>query len=175
MFFRSTCSVLLLMAGFFLSPIPSSSAEETSSYKVLASQKAGLNLFTVRKYIKEGDEAVENEDLDQARKNFDKARVLTKQLLGFYRDLNGAFRGIDARIPREMDSKGREAQALFAQTNLRLAALFRRQNQPEIAVPLLIEVVRLMNPTNIEGQKAYQSLLELGFVDTPYGDMKNIN
>ena len=67
-----------------------------------------------------------------------------------------------------MDTKGREALALLAQTNLRLAALFRRQGQPEIAVPVLVEVVRLMTPAKPEGQKAYQSLIELGFVETPY-------
>ena len=67
-----------------------------------------------------------------------------------------------------MDTKGREALVLLAQTNLRLAALFRRQGQPEIAVPVLVEVVRLMTPAKPEGQKAYQSLIELGFVETPY-------
>ena len=67
-----------------------------------------------------------------------------------------------------MDAKGRKALSLLAQANLRLAALFRRQNQPEVAVPVLVEVVRLMTPAKPEGQKAYQSLVELGFVDTPF-------
>ena len=48
------------------------------------------------------------------------------------------------------------------------AALFRRQNQPEVAVPVLVEVVRLMTPSQPQGQKAYQSLVELGFVDTEF-------
>ena len=52
--------------------------------------------------------------------------------------------------------------------NLRLAALFRRQNQPEVAVPVLVEVVKLMTPAKPQGQKAYQSLLELGFVETEF-------
>ena len=176
MLFRIASSIFLLSTGLFLAPMPSfSSQENSSSYKVLASQKAGLNLGTVKNYIKEGDEAMEQEDLDLARKNFDKARVLTKQLLGFYRDLNGSFRGIDARIPREMDLKGREASLLLAKTNLRLAALFRRQKQSEVAVPLLVEVVRLMSPAKSEGQIAYQSLLELGFVETPYAGAKGSN
>ena len=93
--------------------------------------------------------------------------------MAFYRDLSGAFRGLDARIPREMDSKGREALSLLAQANLRLAALFRRQNQPEVAVPVLVEVVRLMTPASSEGQKAYQSLVELGFVETPFAGAKS--
>ena len=176
MLFRIASSVLLISTGLFLTPMPSSFAQEnSSSYKVLASQKSGLNLFTVKNYLKEGDQAMENEDLDLARKHFDKARVLTRQILGFYRDLNGAFRGIDARIPREMDTKGREATVLLAKTNLRLAALFRRQNESEVAVPLLVEVVRIMSPTKPEGQKAYQSLLELGFVETPFAGMSRSN
>ena len=67
-----------------------------------------------------------------------------------------------------MDTKGRETQALLAETNLRLAALFRRQNQQQMAVPLLVEVIKLMTPAKPQGQKAYQSLLELGFVETEF-------
>lgn len=67
-----------------------------------------------------------------------------------------------------MDTKGREALGLLADTNLRLAALFRRQDQPEVAVPVLVEVVKLMTPAKSQGQKAYQSLLELGFVETEF-------
>ena len=63
-----------------------------------------------------------------------------------------------------MDSKGRESLALLAEANLRLAALFRRQNQPEIAVPVLVEVVKLMTPS--QAQAKHQSLVELGFVET---------
>ena len=67
-----------------------------------------------------------------------------------------------------MDNKGREALELLAETNLRLAAQFRRQNQPEVAVPVLVEVVKLMTPAKPQGQQAYQSLLELGFVETEF-------
>ena len=72
-----------------------------------------------------------------------------------------------------MDKKGRSALRLLAKVNLRLAALFRRQNQPEVAVPVLIEVVKLMTPADPQGQKAYQNLLELGFVETPYKNLSN--
>ncbi len=92
----------------------------------------------------------------------------TRRLLGFYRDLSGSFRGLDARIPREMDQKGREALETMAQANLRLAALFRRQNQPEVAVPLLVEVITTMTPSSEAGRKAYQQLREMGFVTTAY-------
>jgi hypothetical protein len=127
-----------------------------------------LSLNAVRSLLARGDAAAAAGRLDEARGFYDQARDLCRRLLGFYRDLSGSFRGLDARIPREMDQNGRETLTLLSQTNLRLAAIFRRQNQPEVAVPLLVEVVKVMTPTSEEGRKAYQGLVEIGFVITPY-------
>lgn len=173
---RLSAMTLALLVGFVAAPVPAlSQAEDQSSdglTKVLASDGAGFNTAAVQALINRGDAAVAAGDLKKARKDYDTARSAAKQLLAFYRDLSGAFRGLDARIPREMDAKGRAALGLLAEANLRLAALFRRQNQPEVAVPVLVEVVRLMTPSNPQGQKAYQSLLELGFVETPFAAAK---
>jgi thioredoxin-like negative regulator of GroEL len=49
-----------------------------------------------------------------------------------------------------------------------LALVHRAQNQPELAVPLLIQILRSQSPTRDLGKKAYQQLFELGFVDSPY-------
>lgn len=127
-----------------------------------------ISLETVRGVLARGDAAAARGDLTEARRLYDQARDLSRRLLGFYRDISGAFRGLDARIPREMDQKGRETLQVLAQTNLRLAALFRRQNQPEVAVPLLVEVLKVMTPVSEEGRQAYQSLVEIGFASTPY-------
>ena len=162
----TACS--LLVAGFCVSGTPLLAEESSDSYKVLAKQGSGFNVSSVQFFLDKGDKSIENGDLIEARKHFDNARTIAKKLLSFYRDLNGSFRGLDARVPREMDAKGRQTLQLLAKVNLRLAALFRRQNQPEVAVPLLVEVVKLMTPPSPEGKKAYQSLLELGFVETPY-------
>ena len=143
-------------------------AQTSAENRVLAQSQGGFNPAAVRSMLAEGDAAASRGNLADARADYDKARKASKQLLAFYRDLSGAFRGLDARIPREMDTKGREALELLAETNLRLAALFRRQNQPEVAVPVLVEVVKLMTPAKPQGQKAYQSLLELGFVETEF-------
>ena len=167
---RLLCSAIALTAGLCFTPAfaQSGSDASNSATKVLASSGSGFNVSSVRAMIQRGDAAVASGNLVQAKKDYDNARTASKQLLAFYRDLSGSFRGLDARIPREMDTKGREALALLAESNLRLAALFRRQGQPEVAVPVLVEVVRLMTPAKPEGQKAYQSLVELGFVETPY-------
>ncbi|MGC6483043.1 MAG: hypothetical protein ACON4T_05710 [Synechococcus sp.] len=169
---RLSLTALALVAGLAGTPsaVFAQSADQgvVQATKVLAAEDAGFNTAAVQALLDRGDAASASGNLEQARQDYDKARAASKQLLAFYRDLSGAFRGLDARIPREMDTKGRAALGLLADSNLRLAALFRRQNQPEVAVPVLVEVVRLMTPTNPQGQKAYQSLLELGFVETPF-------
>ena len=176
---RLSLTALALVAGLVAAPSASFAQANGQGSggvtKVLASAGAGFNTEAVQSLINRGDAAVAAGNLDQARKDYDTARSASKQLLAFYRDLSGAFRGLDARIPREMDTKGRAALTLLAESNLRLAALFRRQNQPEVAVPVLIEVVRLMTPSNPQGQKAYQSLLELGFVETPFAAAKSVS
>ena len=159
-----------MMACLALTPalaaVPVQAQNEPSS--ALASPDSAFNLQAVRNLLSRGDAAASAGNLVEARRLYDQARDANRRLLGFYRDLSGAFRGLDARIPREMDAKSRETLDLLTDTNLRLAALFRRQGQPEVAVPLLVEVVRTMTPTNPSGQEAYQQLIELGFVSTPY-------
>ena len=67
-----------------------------------------------------------------------------------------------------MEKKGKESIQIWAESNSRLAALYIRKQQPEVAVPLLVEIIRLMSPNSEEGKKAYESLIQLGFVDTLY-------
>tara|TARA_Y100001978_G_scaffold107096_1_gene95643 strand:- start:1422 stop:1781 length:360 start_codon:yes stop_codon:yes gene_type:complete len=115
-----------------------------------------------------GDKYINNGDFDKAKESYDNARNLAKQLSGFFRDLNGSFRGLDARIPREMDIKGRKSLKIWAESNSKLSELYKRRNQPEVAVPLLVEIIRLMSPSSPEGKSAYNELINLGFVETPY-------
>lgn len=136
--------------------------------KALEGSGGGLNLTAVRALLAKGDAAAASGNLAEARKQYDLARDISRRLLSSYRDISGAFRGLDARIPREMDQNALESLETLAQANLRLAAVFRRQNEPEVAVPLLVEVVKIMSPTREEGRKAYQSLVELGFATIPY-------
>lgn len=136
--------------------------------KVLQSGDASFNPSAVERLLSQGDESVAAGDLETARKHYDDARTAARALAGFYRDLSGGFRGLDARVPREMDTKGRRSITLQAEAGLRLAALYRRLGQSEVAVPLLVEVIKLMTVTNPLGVQAYQQLVELGFAETPY-------
>jgi len=149
-----------------LAQLPARAQQEP--LKVLESPSSGLNLAAVQAKVAQGDAAAAAGKLSQAKTDYDQALVRAGQLAADYRNLSGAFRGLDARIPREMDQKAREAIELQANIELRLAALLRRMNQPEVAARLLVLVVQRMSPTSPQGQKAYQGLVELGFVGTPY-------
>ena len=143
-------------------------SKNPNEYKVLSSENKKLSISDVQDYLNDGDNLVKNGDFENAKQTYDKARNLAKQLAGFYRDLNGSFKGLDARIPLEMDRKGRKSIKIWAQSNARLAQLYKRKKQPEVAVPLLVEIIRLMTPNSPEGKEAYENLLQLGFVETTY-------
>jgi len=86
----------------------------------------------------------------------------------FYSDLNSSFKGIDARIPNEMLRKGKQTLLILAESNERLASMYIKTEKPEVAVPLLVETIRIMSPNSQEGKEAYERLLKLGFVETKY-------
>ena len=162
---------LLLSASLALlfAPVPALAQAETGAQEVVASSSGDtFNISAVNELLAQGDAEAASGDITAAIDSYDKARNAARSLLSFYRDLSGAFRGLDARIPRAMDAKGREAIQKVAAANLRLAAAYRRENQAEVAVPLLVEVIKLMTPANEDGRKAYQQLLEIGFVSIPY-------
>ena len=160
----------ILIISLGISPLTDSIANEldTNKYKVLNNTEKNISTLNVQDFLRKGDIAVDDGDFDKAKEFYDRARNLSKQLSSFYRDLNSSFRGVDARIPREMDNKGRESIKLWAESNSRLASLYISRKQPEVAVPLLVEIIRLMSPSSTEGKEAYKNLVNIGFVETPY-------
>ncbi len=137
-------------------------------YKVLSKDSKKLSISNVVYYLKQGDEFIENGDFDQAKESYLDARKLAKQLASFYSDLNTSFKGIDARIPIEMQRKGKETLQILAESNKRLTSLYLKTEKPEVAVPLLIETIRILSPNSPEGKEAYEKLIQLGFVETKY-------
>jgi len=142
--------------------------ENPKSYKVLATNNKNLSIANVKYYLKEGDEFIKNGDFDEAKDSYLDARKLAKQLASFYSDLNSSFKGIDARIPNEMQRKGKKTLQILAEVNGRLASLYLKTEEPEVAVPLLVETIRIMSPSSPEGKEAYARLIQLGFVETKY-------
>ena len=143
-------------------------SDDPNNYKVLSSSNKTLSISNIETFLREGDSLIKAGEIDKAKESFDKARNLAKQLAGFYGDLNTSFRGLDARVPREMSEKGKKSLQIWAEANARLAAVYKSKKQPEVAVPLFVEIIRLMSPTSSEGKEAYKELIQLGFVETPY-------
>ena len=141
-----------------------------TDYKVLSNDSKKLSLSNVEYYIKQGDKFIKNGDFDKAMDYYIDARKLAKQLASFYSDLNSSFLGIDARIPSEMQMKGKQTLQILAQTNERLASVYIKTKKSEVAVPLLVETIRIMSPNSKEGKEAYEKLIQLGFVETKYKD-----
>ena len=66
------------------------------------------------------------------------------------------------------DDVDQETLEVLAESNKRLATLYIKNEKPDVAVPLLIETIRIMSPNTAEGKKAYKTLIQLGFVETTY-------
>jgi len=137
-------------------------------FRVLSNESKKLSISNVKYIIEEGDKYIKNEDFEKAKDYYLDARKLAKQLATFYSDLNSSFKGIDARIPNEMQRKGKQTLQILSESNERLASLYIKTEKPEVAVPLLVETIRIMSPNSPEGKEAYERLIQLGFVETKY-------
>ena len=137
-------------------------------FRVLSNENKKLSISNVEYFIKQGDMYIQEGDFEQAKDSYLDARKLAKQLASFYSDLNSSFKGVDARIPNEMQRKGKQTLQILAESNERLASLYIKTEKPEVAVPLLVETIRIMSPNSPEGKEAYERLIQLGFVETKY-------
>jgi len=160
--------LFILFGNFPYKNIANAETKNPENYKVLSNNNKKLSISNVEYFIKEGDKYIKNGDFDKAKDYYLDARNLAKQLAAFYSDLNSSFRGLDARIPNEMQRKGKQTLKILAETNDRLAAMYIKTQKPEVAVPLLVETIRIMSPKTKEGKEAYKRLIKLGFVETEY-------
>ena len=167
--FLKLIPILFIFYGNFpLKNLVHAEVKNPNDYRVLPNGSKKLSISNVEYYIKQGDKSIKNGDFEKAKDAFLNARKLAKQLASFYSDLNTAFIGIDARIPNEMQSKGKQTLQILAKTNGRLATLYIKNGKPDVAVPLLVENIRIMSPNSKVGKQAYERLIQLGFVETKY-------
>ena len=162
-------SSFLVSIGLVLFPISVFAENDPSSnYRVLLTEKTDLNISGINNYLEQAKVSINTGNLDDAVEKLNKSRTSSNLLINYYRDLNTSFKGIDALIPRELTRKNREVIQLLAKANMQLAIIHRSKGEPELAVPLLVEVVKVLSPSNPIGANAYQQLVELGLVETPY-------
>ncbi|TAF09617.1 MAG: hypothetical protein EAZ77_04810 [Nostocales cyanobacterium] len=127
-----------------------------------------LSMEGGNRLMKDAEQAVSGQNYSLAAKKLQEARQVYNDLSKFYQDLNSSFSGIDLRISDSQRKKALETAQKRDEATYQLALAHRALNQPELAVPLFIQIIKSQNPTRELGKKAYQQLFELGFVDIPY-------
>jgi len=133
-----------------------------------------LSMQGGQRLMSDASSAVSSQNYTLAAKKLQEAREVFNQLSNFYQELANSFSGIDNRIADSQRQKALQAAQLRDDATYQLALVHRAENQPELAVPLLVQIIRSENPTRDLGKKAYQQLFELGFVDSPYPRPGNI-
>ncbi len=121
-----------------------------------------------QRLMSESMTAIGQQNYDQAVTKLQDARQVFNQLSNFYQELTTSFSGIDNRISDSHRRKALQSAQLRDEATYQLAVVYRAKNQPELAVPLLIQLIRSQAPTRDLGGQAYQQLFELGFVDTAF-------
>jgi hypothetical protein len=129
---------------------------------ILLSKSGGQQLMT------EATTAVSAQNYPVAIQKLQQAREIFNQLSNFYQELAASFSGVDNKVADIQRRKALESALLRDQSTYQLALVHRAQNKPELAVPLLVQIIRSQQPTRDLGQKAYQQLFELGFVEAPF-------
>ncbi|MFN3927259.1 MAG: hypothetical protein ACK4QL_08030 [Pseudanabaenaceae cyanobacterium] len=127
-----------------------------------------LSISGGERLMQEGMTAASQQQYDLAISKFQDARQVFNQLSNFYQDLTASFAGIDNPIAEANRQKALETANMRDRATYQLALVYRAKNQPELAVPLLVQLIRSQAPTRELGQLAYQQLFELGFVDTRF-------
>ncbi|MBD2159686.1 hypothetical protein H6G52_03640 [Limnothrix sp. FACHB-881] len=123
-----------------------------------------LSMAGGQRLMDEAARAIESQNYGLAQQRLQQARQVFNQLSNFHQQLSGAFSAIDNRISQEQRKNALEAAQMRDLSTYQLALVHRAQNQPELAIPLLVQIVSSQSPTRDLGTKAYQQLAELGFI-----------
>lgn len=141
---------------------------DPNNLRPLTQDNSLLSLQGGQRLMEEANQAVAAQNYGLAAQRLQEARQVFNQLSNFYQQLASSFSGIDNRIFDDQRRRALETAEMRDEATYQLALVHRVQNKPELAVPLLIQIIRSQNPTRDLGKKAYQQLFELGFVDSPY-------
>ncbi|GAB4239796.1 MAG: hypothetical protein Kow0049_27350 [Stanieria sp.] len=150
------------------SATPTEDLSDPNNLRPLTQSDSILSLKGGQKLMSEAKTAIDAEQYDVAAEKLQKARQVFNQLSNFYLQLFDSFSGIDNRIAEAQRKKALETGQMRDEATYQLALVHRAQNQPELSVPLLIQVVKSQNPTTELGKKAYQQLFEIGFVEDSF-------
>ena len=175
-----SCRYLLFLSLFLFSlPVVNLNAQETeveSSEEVsqpneTAPTTSSESIFSIeggKKLMTEADEAINNQQYDVAAQKLQSARQVYNQLSNFYLQLFNSFTGLDNGAAESHRKKALETGLERDEATYQLALVHIAQKKSELSIPLLVQVVTSQSPGVGLGKKAYEQLLEIGFVDVPF-------
>lgn len=169
--FMLSCLTSLTVGTGILPTIAQSAPPEESSndLRPLAQSDSVLSLEGAQRLMTESTAAINAGNYAQAAEKLQQARRIFNQLSNYYLKLATIFAGIDPKVVETQRNNALKTGQMRDEATYQLALVHRAQNQPELAVPLLIQVIESQNPSSELGKKSYQQLYELGFVDAPLG------
>ena len=147
-----------------------SSPDDGSELRPLNQDNSILSVAGGKRLMAEANEAIGKEQYDIALDKLQQARKVFNQLSNFHLQLANSLSGISTPLFEEQRLAALETGQLRDEATYRLALVHRAKNEPELAVPLLVQIIRSQNPTTDLGRKSYQQLYELGFVASPFTD-----
>ncbi len=150
--------------------VPSDDPSDPNNLRPLTQADSLLSLQGGEKLMNEASEAINEENYDLAVTKLQQARKVFNQLSNFHLQLANSFSGIDTKVYDAQRERALTTGQMRDSATYQLALVHRAQDQAELAVPLLIQIIRSQNPTTDLGKKSYQQLYELGFVDVPFAD-----
>ena len=148
---------------------------DVSNLRSLARDSSILNIQTGQKLAKEGTDAYNAGNYAVAVQKLQEARQVFNQLSNFHQELVGSFAGLDSRIAASARTSALKSAQARDESTYDLARAHRAQKQADLAVPLLIQVLKSQQPGRPMGQKAYAELLAIGFTDMPFPSPKEAN
>ena len=148
-------------------PDANTPTSDPNELKPLNQADSVLSLQGGQRLVEEANTAINAAKYDVAVDKLNQARRIFNQLSNYHLQLANSFSGIDPKVFDSQRQSALNTGQLRDEATYKLALVHRAQNQPELAVPLLIQVIQSQNPTSELGQKSYQQLYEMGFVSTP--------
>ncbi|MEL6490525.1 MAG: hypothetical protein AAFV85_25565 [Cyanobacteria bacterium J06634_6] len=136
--------------------------------RAVESADSPIGIAAGESLMSEAESAISSQNYTLAASKLVEARKALNDVSVHYQTLNGVFVGVDSRVSSDLRAQALEAAQVRDRASYQLAVVYRAQGRPDLAVPLLVEVVSSQQPTRELGQQAYQQLYELGFVGVAY-------
>ena len=144
---------------------------DTTETETDSTNTADGSFFSIEggnRLMQEAEQAIDSQQYDLAAEKLQSARQVFNQLSNFYLQLFNSFSGVDNAAADSHRKKALDTSIARDRATYQLALVHRAQNQPELSIPLLVQIVTSQSPGIGLGKQAYEQLLEIGFVDTPY-------